>query len=328
MRKITIVVCSVSFFFLTSCSDNQGMNNQPSQNPGYGQQGYAQQGYQGQQMQQQGYSQQGYPQQGYQGQQMQQPMMNNYNAALQPQQGRYFRWSAPAGWKVSETNAGVTLLSPDGRFGASLSGVMRSRGSRAPKDFLSWVFNHVPDYKNARVISIRNLPSERNAYQVWNFIEAEVSFTDKGLPVIGTFKVGTANQYRMNDALIIGYRAATPDYQQARPLLSAISKSIVLTNASTAFGNNTIISPKNNPNTGHDSIVKAGQNKNQSGDRSMQNWANAMRGNQPTYDPATGQRYSSQHSSWDATRGGYVNPNRRTELLNCGTPENPQPCGR
>ena len=318
MRKIAIICLSAMLFFLTSCSDNQGMNSQPYKNPGYSPQGYSQQGY----------NQQSYAQQGVQGQQMQQPTANNYSSALQPQQGRYFRWSAPAGWKASETNAGVTLLSADGRFGASLAGVMRSRGSRAPKDFLAWVFTHVPDYKNAKILSVRNLPSERTPHQVWNFIEAEVSFTDRGLPVIGTFKVGTTNNYGMNDALIIGYRAATPDYPQARPILSAISKSIVLTNAATAFGNNTIISPKNNPNTAHDSIVQAGQNKNKSGDRSMQKWANAMRGNEPTYDPATGQRYNSQHSTWDATRGGYVNPNRRTELLNCGTPENPQPCGR
>ena len=49
---------------------------------------------------------------------------------LQPHQGRYFKWAAPAGWRVSESNAGVTLMSPDGRFAASLASLMRSRGTR------------------------------------------------------------------------------------------------------------------------------------------------------------------------------------------------------
>jgi hypothetical protein len=306
MSKVFINLFVVSALFLIACSDNQGYNNPSMQKPGYGQQGSGQHGYQVQQMQQ--------------------PMENNYTEALQPQQGRYFKWTAPAGWRASESNSGVTLTSPDGRFSASLAAVMRSRGKRTPKDFLAFVFNTVPDYKNARIISIRNLPNERMSYQVWNFIEAEVSFTDKGLPVIGQYKVGVANYYNMNDGLIAGFRAATPDYQQAKSFMPMIAKSIVLTNANSAFGNNTLVRPKNNPNTAHDSIVQAGLNKNKSQDRYMQKWSNAMRGNQPTYDPATGQRYSSQHSSWNATRGGYVNPNRPTELLNCGTPDNPQPC--
>jgi hypothetical protein len=38
--------------------------------------------------------------------------MDSQALSLQPQQGRYFRWAAPPGWRVSETNAGVTLTSP------------------------------------------------------------------------------------------------------------------------------------------------------------------------------------------------------------------------
>jgi hypothetical protein len=163
-------------------------------------------------------------------------------------------------------------------------------------------------------------------YQVWNYIEAEVSYADKGLPVTGNFKVGVSNNYGQNDAVIVGFRAANQDYQQAKSFLPVIAKSIVLTNGNSAFGNNTIKNPKNNPNTAHDSIIAAGQYKNKAQDRSNQNWSNSMRGSQPTYDPATGQTYTSQHSAWNAAKGGYVNPNRPTELLNCGTPANPQPC--
>ena len=299
MRKMAISFCMVLLLFLFSCSENQGTKNPQAQNSG-----------------------------NQSGPQMRRTAGNDFSGSLQPQQGRSFRWVVPTGWKVSETNSGVTLTSPDGRYSASLAGVMRSRGNRAPKDFLSFVFKNVPDYRNAKILSIRNLPSERMSYQVWHFVEAEVSFTDKGLPVIGIYKVGVANYYHMNDAMIVGFRAANQDYQQAKSFMPAIAKSIVLTNANTAFGNNALISPKNNPNTAHDSIVKAGQYRNKAQDKSMQKWSNSMRGNEPTVDPVTGQRYSSQHGSWDTARGGYVNPSRPTELLNCGTPDNPQPCGR
>jgi hypothetical protein len=302
IRKMVISLFMVSLFFVFSCSDNQAVNGAPVRNAGYGS------GPQGS------------------GQKIRQTSGNDVSGSLQPQQGKYFRWTAPAGWRVSETNSGVTLTSPDGRYSASLAALMRSRGNRSPNDFLTFVLKSVPDYRNARIISIRNLQSQHMSYQVWNFIEAEVSFTDRGLPVTGIYKVGVANYYNMNDAMIVGFRAANQDYPKAKSFMPMIAKSIVLTNANTAFGNNTIISPKNNPNTAHDTIVKAGQYRNQVQDKSMQKWSNTMRGNEPTYDPATGQRYSSQHSTWDAARGGYVNPNRPTELLNCGTPENPQPC--
>jgi hypothetical protein len=300
IRKIVISLLTISLFFVIACSDQQAMA--PVQKSGYGP---APQGY---------------------GQKTRQVSGNGFSGSLQPHQGRYFKWTAPAGWRVSETNSGVTLTSPDGHYSASLAALMRSRGNRSPKDFLAFIFKSVPDYKNAKVISTRNLPNQRTPNQVWNFIEAEVSYTDRGLPVTGIYKVGVANYYNMNDAMIVGFRAANQDYPQAKSFMPMIAKSIVLTNANMAFGNNTLISPKNNPNTAHDSIVKAGQYRNQVQDKSMQKWSNAMRGNEPTYDPATGQRYSSQHGSWDAARGGYVNPNRTTELLNCGTPENPQPC--
>jgi hypothetical protein len=319
MRRIVTYLFTVFIFLLVSCSDNQGINNPPLQNPGYGQKGYDQQSDRRSQMQQPA---------GIILTAAQQSKGANYNPALQPQQGRYFKWTAPAGWRVSESNAGVTLTSPDGRYSAMLASLMRSRGNRTPKDFLQLVFTNVPDYKNARIISIKNLPSQHMSYQVWNFIEAEVSFTDKGLPVVGLYKAGVANYYNMNDSMIVGFRAATKDYEQAKSFMPTIAKSIVLTNANEAFGNNTLVRPKNNPNTAHDSIIEAGENKNKSQDKSMQKWSNAMRGSEPTYDPTTGQRYTSQHSSWDAARGGYVNPNRPTELLSCGTPENPQPCGR
>ncbi len=214
----------------------------------------------------------------------------NYSASsLQPQQGKYFRWAAPSDWRVSETNAGVTLTSPDGIYSASLALLLRSRGTTTPEAFLRWVFAHVPGYSDARIISVKNLPSERMSYQVWQFIEATVSYTDKGLPVTGVFKVGVANYAGMNDAMISGYRAADADFQKAQSFMPRIAHSIILFNAAEASGNNTLVRPKNNP-LDNSAVIQAGQNRQKAVDEAMRKDTNARRGTVDLYDPSTSEK--------------------------------------
>jgi hypothetical protein len=225
---------------------------------------------------------------------------SGYPESLQSHQGRYFRWATPAGWRFSESISGVTLTSPDGRYGASLATLLRSRGSRTPQAFLSWIFNHVPSYRNARVLSIKNLPSRRMSYQVWQFIEAIVSYTDDGLPVTGIYKVGVANYYGMNDAMIVGYRAANAEFQRAQSFMPQIAKSIVLTNATEASGNNTLIRPKNNP-LDNSATIESWQNKQKSRDNAMRKDANARRGTVDLYDSSTGETLN----TWTQNRNYY-----------------------
>jgi hypothetical protein len=135
--------------------------------------------------------------------------------------GRYFR-SAPSGWRVSETNTGVTLTSPDGAYSASLATILRSRGTRTPTAFLQWIFAHVPGWSNTRIVSAKNLPNQRMSYQVWQFIEAKVSYTDNGLPVTGVYKTGVANYAGMNDAMIVGYRAPNAKFEEAQSFMAQI----------------------------------------------------------------------------------------------------------
>ena len=250
-----------------------------------------------------------------------------FSQSLEPHQGRYWKWSAPQGWRYSESAAGVTLMSPDGQYTAALAGLMRSKGRITPQNFMTRMLGKA--YKNVRVGNIRKLPNQKMGYQTWNWIEADVTAPgNNGAPMAGVWKCGVANYYNLNDALIIGYWSPKATLQQSKSVLDTISQSIILTNPNEAFGNDRLVHPKNNPNTAGDTIIKSGENKNKSQDRSMQKWSNTMRGNEPTYDPATGQRYSAPLNSWDATKGGYVNPKRPTELLQCGTPEAPHPCGR
>lgn len=214
---------------------------------------------------------------------------NHSASSLQPQRGRYFRWSAPSGWRVSETNAGVTLTSPDGTYSASLATILRSRGSRTTATFLQWIFAHVSGCSNTRIISVKNLPSQRMSYQVWQFIEAKVSYTENGLPVTGAYKTGVANYTGMNDAMIVGYRAANAKFEEAQSFMAQIAGSIVLTNAAEANGNNTLVRPRNNP-LDNSAVIQAGQNRQKTMDEAMRKDANARRGTVDLYDPSTGEK--------------------------------------
>ena len=212
----------------------------------------------------------------------------NYSpSGLQPHQGSYFKWTAPPGWRQSESNAGVTLTSPDGRYSAFLATLLRSKGNRTPLNFLRWVLSRT-GCTNVQVLSTKNLPAQRMSYQVWQFVEVTLSYTENGLPVTGVIKSGVANYYGMNDAMIVGYRAAQSEFQNARSFMPQIAKSIVLTNAAGANGNNTLVQPKNHP-LDNTAVVKGWQNRQKAMDETMRNDANARRGTVDLYDSSTGQ---------------------------------------
>ena len=99
-----------------------------------------------------------------------------------------------------------------------------------------------------------------------------------------------------------------------RPVISQIAKSITLTNAAEANGNNTIIHPKNNPldNSG---IIQAGQNRDRAREHASEGWREGTMGSETTIDPKTGTQRNTPLGDWNGARGGYVNPDRPDELL-------------
>ena len=245
--------------------------------------------------------------------------------SMQNFQGQYWRWTAPPGWKHTESIAGVTLTSPDQRFTAALAGLMRSPGQATPQWFLATMLSKA--YRNVRVGAIRPLPNRQMGYQTWQWIEADVTATAaNGAPMQGVWKCGVANYYNLNDGLLVGFWSPPAELQKVRATLDHIASSIVLTDPNRAFGNNTLIQPKNNPNTAGDIIVESYNNKTKSNARSMQKWSDMTRGSEQTFDPATGKTYQTPFNAWDGTRGGYVNPQDTTQLLQCGTPQDPRPC--
>ena len=232
--------------------------------------------------------------------------------SLQPQQGMYFRWSMPADWRVSETNAGVTLTSPDGRCCAFLAGIMRSRGSRTPIDFLRYMLS-LSGCTNVRIISTKELPPKRMSYQVWQSLEVTCSYTSRGLPVKAVITSAVANYSGMNDAVFTGYQAANADFQEAQSFLPQIAKSIVLTNATQAFGNDSLIHPKNRPMD--DTVVKTWEHNQQIRDKTMRESDNARRGTIDLYDPSTGQTLN----TWDRHEKYYWRKSGTNEVVGTKT---------
>ena len=231
-----------------------------------------------------------------------------FAADLMPaQRGRYWSWTVPANWRHSESIAGVTIVSPDGRYTAALVGLMRSPGQNAPQAFLARALGMA--YQNVKITQFRNLPRQQMGSQTWDWVEAEVTAADKnGSLLKGSWKSGVANYYKLNDSLVVGYWAPPAEYDKARSWLEPIAASIKLINSTEAFGNNQLISPRNNPNTSADTIAQSWKDKNKSQDKSMQKWSNATRGSEPTFDPSTGTRYSAPNTAWDGAPRGLRQP--------------------
>lgn len=168
---------------------------------------------------------------------------------LEYYQGRYFGWSAPSGWRHSESTNGVTLSSPDGGQKAMYALLLRSRGSSDPQNFLLWMMSRIPGCKNIKVVAYRKLPDQRSGIPNtrWKVMEMDMSYSDNGVPQTAKMTCGVNNYYGMYDAMIVGYQAAVNTWPAAKLYLPAVARSIKITNTREVAGNNTLIPVRNNP---------------------------------------------------------------------------------
>lgn len=140
---------------------------------------------------------------------------------LQTHQGNYFRWSAPDGWRHSESTNGVTLTAPDGQTKVMYAVLMRSRGSNDSKSFLLSIMKKIPGVGRVQAGRTRNLPNQKSAIPgtFWRVIETDLTYTDTGVAVSGTFTCGINAYYGMYDAMIIGFQAPKSKWPQAKQFL-------------------------------------------------------------------------------------------------------------
>jgi hypothetical protein len=235
---------------------------------------------------------------------------------LQPHQGYYFRWSAPAGWHHSESTNGVTLTAPDTKTKAMYAILLRSHGQSNPRSFLLFMMSKVPGYAYVRVDGIRNLPDQKSAIPgtFWRVIEADLSYTDGGVAVSGTFTCGVNVYYGMYDAMIIGYQAPKPAWFQAKQYLPAVARSIGITNTRQVAGNDRLIPVRNNP-LDNSALIESWRQRGISEARISQARREGTMGYERMQDPVTGRIHHMPFETYDGGKGGYRNPDRPEELL-------------
>lgn len=234
--------------------------------------------------------------------------------ALVQQQGHYFRWMQPQGWRANETTNGVDLFAPDGITTASWSFLVRGQGAMTPQQFFGFFINNAP--VPIRVLSTRDLPSQPTGYMgtMWRLQEFETAATLNGAPARGDCTVGISSFYGTYSAVMLCYSAPAAQWNNARLWLPEVARTVTITNPAEVAGNNTIIPPRNNP-ADDSALMESWRNRRISQDRIAKEQREATSGYERLRDPETGTMYELPLEAWDATRGGYVNPKRPTELL-------------
>ncbi len=236
--------------------------------------------------------------------------------------GRYFRWAAPAGWTSEEGTNGVTVTSPDGRMLATSAMLLRSPGSSAPQAFLLGVLP-LAGTKNVKVLSAADQPdiAEPVTGMTWKVREIDLAATPSdGREVKARYTVGVVNRYGVSyDALVVGFHTPPGDFDGAANWLTHVAQSISVVNARGVAGNDTLIPVRNHPldNSG---LIESWRQKGLSEDRIAKGQREGMMGYERMQDSSTGATYDMPLESYDAGRGGYVNPVRPTELLDPADP--------
>ncbi len=234
---------------------------------------------------------------------------------LETRQGRYFRFSVPKGWTVNETTNGVDLTAPDGKTGVSCFLLMGAFGNATPRDFLAQRLQALglPD---ARIGAVRPLPDVPLApgLPVWKVIEADVTLTYQGVPSRATVTCGVIQGAGQYCATVSAYQAPAASWEKVRTWLPAVSRSVVITNPKEVAGLDRVQLPRNNPLD--DSAIKSvWKEKGVSGDRMSQASREGTMGYERMESPTTGRKYELPLEHYDATVGGYRNPDRREEIL-------------
>ncbi|OHE82926.1 MAG: hypothetical protein A3G75_03290 [Verrucomicrobia bacterium RIFCSPLOWO2_12_FULL_64_8] len=229
--------------------------------------------------------------------------------------GRYFRWSAPEGWKENETINGVTLGAPDRVTSVSSALLLRATGGITPADFTLRMVSMMPGTTEVRTLSVKNLPDQLSGRGTpWKVQEIEMTYHANGTPLRATWTTGIVPYFGAFDAFMLGYQAPVASFDEAKLWLAPIARSIIITNPRQVAGNDTLVAPRNNP-LDNSSLIESWRQKGLSEARISQARREATMGYERAKDPETGRIYEMPLETWDGTAGGYRNPQRPTEIL-------------
>ncbi|RJX34142.1 MAG: hypothetical protein C4516_00370 [Oxalobacter sp.] len=231
-------------------------------------------------------------------------------------QGRVFAYSLPKGWQVNETSNGIDITAPDQLTGVSSSIVFGMYGNQTPEGHFRAVLSSIP-LRNVQILKKTPTPSSPGPYGLrWQGIEIEFKASSNGRPIrvraISHVLQG-AGQYT---AILTGVQGPVAKWDSLKLWLPQVRDSIVLTNPSVPAASMVRSMPKG---TRHDDIYgrynKSWAARGVSQDRMAKARREGTMGYTRQRDEATGQIYDVPLDAYNASRGGYVNPVRPTELL-------------
>ncbi|MEX2271129.1 MAG: hypothetical protein WD690_06650 [Vicinamibacterales bacterium] len=228
-------------------------------------------------------------------------------------QGRYFRWSAPVAWSVSETANGVDLSAVDGTTSVSSALLHGGFGSMTPRQFLQMMMPKVNP--TLSIGESFRLPDQPGIWGPWHSEDvAMTGTTPAGIPITLRATVGVSQGYGRYSAVLMFHQAPSASWDRDKLWLPAVAQSIVPTNLRELAGQDGVMLPRNNPldNSG---LIETWRQKGLSEDRIAQGQREGTMGYSRMEDPSTGERYDVPLEAYDGTVGGYRNPKRPSELL-------------
>jgi hypothetical protein len=237
---------------------------------------------------------------------------------LRVQQGQYFKWSMPEGWRSNETTNGVDIASPDGRAGATSCLLVNTPGTTTPRGFVEGFLPRC-GATNLHFINSKDLPDQMYAGSPMKTQQMELTYDVNGTPYHSLMTCAVATGWNNYTAFLQGAGSVPDDWDKVKTWLPAVAESVAITNPQQVAMQDKIILPKNRP-LDDTSIMAAYQTRAASQDRLSQKWEETTLGYERMKDPSTGQMYDMPFETYDRTRGGYINPQRPTEMLQHAQP--------
>ncbi len=239
--------------------------------------------------------------------------------ALVVQDGLYYRWALPAGWKANETPNGVDLNSPDGHLSASTVLILHAAGQTTPTDFINNTLL-LMHFKDVQIKSTTDLPDEPSGLtgKSWKVQQFIINYTiEDGTHITHITSNLTCailmlgNQY---SALVQGYQAPDADYAKAQTWLPFMATSMEITNPSKLGMADGMILPRAAP-LDVSALVEAWKSKGVPLARIVQAQQDSSLGYEVVTSPATGKAYVMPFEKFDAAANGYRNPDDSHEIL-------------
>jgi hypothetical protein len=230
------------------------------------------------------------------------------------QQGQYFRWSAPDGWKSNETTNGVDIASPDGHLMATSCLVPGATGQSTPRAFVE-TFLPKAGAQNLNIVQIQDLPDQNINGMPTKISQMEITYTDSaGAQYHGLCTCAIAQDQNAYNAFLQGSGAAAAQWDQVKTWLPAVAGSVQITNPAQVAMRDRLVMPTNRPL--YDQSVMAAWNKRAAAQANNgRRFEETTLGYQRMKDPATGQMYDMPFEAYNQARGGYVNPANPSQLL-------------